>query len=52
MEKQGVIAAGVTPPLESQADGDEKTSAAQAVENLDSDFRKKAADTVAAQPKK
>jgi hypothetical protein len=47
MEKQGVIAPGVTPPLDGNTEPNEKTSAAKAVNILDADFRKKAAETAA-----
>jgi hypothetical protein len=44
MEKRGVIAAGITPPEHEDAPPAQPEKCAQ-VKELDSDFRKRAADT-------
>jgi hypothetical protein len=51
MEKMGVIREGLTPPEKQGTSGkiEEKTAA---VENLDNDFRKKAAEAAAKTPSK
>lgn len=49
MEKRGVIEPGVTPPEHETPPNKEKRSAA-AIDILDADFRKRAADAAATKP--
>lgn len=51
MEKMAVIRPGLTPPENDEESGKIKEKTA-AVENLDNDFRKKAAEVAAKTPQK